>query len=143
MLAVPTADEPRGTALAVNEHGLLLIHDDAGTWLIRGSADGLTHFAGDRLLWLLPLLERSAADISAALPHTPLADSPLPALVRFALTVPGEYWPAKALRWLESGWPIGALLDVLAAMKDNSHLSQPLRHRALRLWLAAIRTSEG
>ncbi|GAA1843621.1 hypothetical protein GCM10009687_06510 [Asanoa iriomotensis] len=48
--------------------------------------------------------------------------------------------PALALDRLESGWPIRDLLDVLADMKDSRALSQPLRHRALRLWRAATRT---
>jgi hypothetical protein len=89
-------------------------------------------------VWLLPLLERSPADVSAALPQVSLADTPLPALVRFALTASGEHWPAVALGWLESGWPIDNLLDVLAEMKDARELSQPLRHRALRLWREAV-----
>jgi hypothetical protein len=100
----------------------------------------LIYAAGDRLVWLLPLLERSPTDVSAALPHVPLTDTPLPALVRFALTRLGEYWPALALGWLESGWPIRDLLDVLAEMKDSHILSQPLRHRALGLWRAAVHT---
>jgi hypothetical protein len=70
----------------------------------------------------LPLLEHSPADVSAMLPHMPLADTPLPALVRFALTAWGEYRPALALGWLESGWPIKDLPDVLAELKDSREL---------------------
>jgi len=120
--------------LAINDRGLLLVQDSIGAWLIRGSVDGLIYAAGDRLRWLLPLLERSPADVSAALPQASVADTPLPALVRFALTASGEYWPGLALGWLESGWPIGDVLDVLAEMKHARGISQPLRHRALRLW---------
>lgn len=132
-------DRPR-LALEINNDGLLLVQDGVDTWLIQGSADGLVYPAGDRLVWLLPLLERTPTDVRAALSHVPLADTPLPALVRFALTAWGEHWPALALDWLESGWPIGDVLDVLAEMKDSRALSQPLRHRALRLWRAATQT---
>ncbi|WP_405425908.1 hypothetical protein [Micromonospora sp. NBC_00617] len=131
------AEESPRSVLAINDCGLLLIQGGVGTWLVQGSADGLVYAAGERLVWLLPLLERSPADIIAALPHMPLADTPLPALVRFALTAWGEHWPALALGWLESGWPIRDLVDVLADMKDSPALSQPLRCRALGLWQAA------
>lgn len=123
--------------LAINDRGLLLVQDSLGTWLIQGSADGSIYAAGDRLVWLLPLLERTPTDVRAALSQVPLTDTPLPALVRFGLTAWGERWPALALGWLESGWPIRDLLDVLADMKDSPALSQPLRHRALRLWHTA------
>ena len=136
------ADEIPCSVLAINDRSLLLVQDSAGTWLIRDSADGSSYTAGHRLVWLLPLLERSPADVSAALPQVPLTDTPLPALVRFALTSYGEYWPALALGWLESGWPIGDLFDVLGEIKDDPHLPQPLRHRALRLWLAAAHRRE-
>lgn len=98
----------------------------------------MVYAAGDRLAWLLPLLEHSPADISAMLPHVPLADTPLPALMRFTLTAWGEYWPALALGWLESGWPTQDLLDVLAEMKDSHELSQPLRRRVVYLRRAAV-----
>ncbi|GAB3835879.1 hypothetical protein [Dactylosporangium cerinum] len=123
--------------LAINDCGPFLVQDSVGTWLIQGAADGSSYAAGDRLVWLLPLLERTPTDVRAALPHVSLDDTPLPALVRFALTAWGEHWPALALDWLESGWPIRDSLDVLADMKDSHALSQLLRHRALRLWRAA------
>ncbi len=106
--------------LAINDRGLLLVQDRDGAWLIQGSADGLVYVAEERLMWLLPLLERSWTDLAAAVPHTPLADAPIPALARFPLTAWGEYWPALALGWLESGWPTQGLLDVLSDMKDSS-----------------------
>ncbi|WP_433353323.1 hypothetical protein ACQPYV_22710 [Micromonospora saelicesensis] len=118
-------------------NGLLLVRDGVGPWLIQGAADGLVCPAGDRLVWLLPLLESTPSDVSAALPDVPVADTPLPALVRFALTAWGEHWPTLALDWLNAGWPIRDLLDVLDDMKDSRELSQPLRYRALRLWRAS------
>ncbi len=132
-------DRPRVT-LEINNDGLLLVQDAVGTWLIQGAADGLVHPAGDRLVWLLPLLERIPTDVRAALSHVPLTDTPLPALVRFALSAWGEHWPTLALDWLDSGWPIRDLLDVLADMKDSCALSQPLRYRAHRLWRASAHT---
>ena len=77
----PTRRVPR-SALAINDRGLLLVQHGAGTWLIPGSADGLVYAGGDRLAWLLALLEQSPADIGAMLPH-------LPAFGRHAATHPG------------------------------------------------------
>ncbi len=133
------ADESLRLVLAINDRGLHLVQDRAGTWLIQGAADGLVYAAEDRLVWLLPLLERSWTDLSAALPQIPLSETPIPAVVRFGLTAWGEHWPALALQWIESGWPSRDVLDVLADMKDSRILSHPLRHRALRLWSVASR----
>jgi hypothetical protein len=108
--------------------------------LIQGSTDGPIYAAEDRLEWLLPLLERTPIEVATALPHVPLDHTPLPALVRFALTAWGEYWPALALGWLEAGWPPRDVLDVLADMKESQAIPQPLRHRALRLWHRATHT---
>jgi hypothetical protein len=113
---------------------LVLARNSAGDWLIHGAAGGLVYAAADRLVWLLPLLERRPAYVVAALaPAGSTDETPLPALVRFALTAWGDSWPALALTWLESGWPSDGLLDVLADMRNSRGLSQPLRHRALRL----------
>lgn len=128
-------DRPHLTLKVSN--GLLLVRDGAGTWLIQGAADGLVYPAVDRLVWLLPLLERIPIEVRAAFSDVPVADTPLPALVRFALTAWGEHWPNLALDWLDAGWPTRDLLDVLADMKDSRELSQPLRYRALRLWRAS------
>ncbi|WP_430497789.1 hypothetical protein ACQRWP_23600 [Micromonospora trifolii] len=140
MLDMGVAAKSLRAVLAINDSGLLLAQDDVGTWWIQGSADGLIYTAGDRLAWLLPLLERTPTDVRVALSGLPLVDTPLPALVRFALRAWGEHWPELALDWLESGWPIQDLLDVLADMKDSSTLSLPRRRRALRLWRAATQT---
>ncbi|MEV1071569.1 hypothetical protein [Micromonospora parva] len=85
-------------------NGLLLVRDGDGSWLIRGAADGLVHPAGERLVWLLPLLERTPSDVRAELSDVPLADTPLPELVRFALTAWGKHWPALARDWLDVDW---------------------------------------
>jgi hypothetical protein len=52
----PADGRPR---ISINEHGVVLVKNGVGEWLIRGAADGLVHAAADRLAWLLPLLERS------------------------------------------------------------------------------------
>jgi hypothetical protein len=134
------ADEGFRSSIAVNDQGLTLVQDSAGGWEIRGAADGTTYAAGDRLVWLLPLLERTPADVMSALSPASQAETPLTALVRFALTAPTEYWTGQAMGWLESGWPAAAVVDALAEIKDSPGRSQPLRHRALRLWrVAALR----
>ncbi len=122
---------------SINERGLALARNGAGEWLVHAAADGSVHAAADRPVWPLPLLERSPADVVAALSSAgPKDETPLPALLRLALTAWGDYWPALALTWLESGWPSDGLLDVLADMRNSPGLPQPLRHRAMRLWRA-------
>ncbi|MEU8419393.1 hypothetical protein AB0C15_00765 [Micromonospora sp. NPDC048835] len=130
------ADDRLHLRVRIN-NGLLLVRDGVGTWLIHGAADGLVYPARARLVWLLPLLERTPSDVSAELSAVPIANTPLPALVRFALTAWGSYWPTLALDWLDAGWPTRDLRDVLADLKDSRELSQPLRDRALRLWHAS------
>ncbi|WP_433652060.1 hypothetical protein ACQP2C_06175 [Micromonospora zamorensis] len=85
----------------------------------------------------MPLLERTPSDVSAELADVSIADRPLSALVRFALTAWESTGPTLALDWLDAGWPTRDLRDVLADMKDSRELSQPLRDRALRLWSAS------
>jgi hypothetical protein len=121
--------------LAINDHGLLLGLDDTGTWVVWSPNHPPTP-AHDRLVWLLPLLERHPDDMAATL-NEHVSPSLLPDLLRYALTAHGRHWPGRAMGWLEAGWPTTDVLDVLATMKDNPKLAQPLRHRALRLWNAA------
>jgi hypothetical protein len=82
---------------------------------------------------LLPLLERPPGEVVAAVVQAQVLESPLPAMVRFALTSSSNYWRALALVWLEQGFPSIDVLDVLAELKDLRTLPHPLRHRALRL----------
>nr|BFE59494.1 hypothetical protein GCM10020063_040200 [Dactylosporangium thailandense] len=77
--------------------------------------------AADHLAWLLPLLERRPADVVATLSSaSPTSETLLLALLRFALTSWGRYWPGLVLTWLESGWPSSGLLGVLAEMRSRS-----------------------
>lgn len=130
-----TDPPPPEPVLAINDHSLLLGLDDTGTWVVWSPNHPPTS-AHDRLVWLLPLVERHPNDIAATL-NGHASPSPLPDLVRYALTTHGSHWAGRALGWLEAGWPTTGVLDVLATMKDNPKLAQPLRHRALRLWNAA------
>lgn len=132
--------EDIGSPIIAVGNGLSLIPDGAGMWLVR-KPDGAVWAVEDRLACLLPLLERRPAEVTAAFGQVAVELSPLPALIRFALTSWGHYWPGLALGWLEAGWPVTEVLDVLATMKDSSALPQPLRHRALRLWNAAAATT--
>src|SRR5690606_29686252 len=78
--ALATGPRP---VVAIDDRGLWLGVDDAGTWLV-WSDNHRPGPAVDRLVWLLPLLERAPDDVVATLGVDP-ADTPLPALVRFAL----------------------------------------------------------
>jgi hypothetical protein len=116
-----TDPPPPQPVLAINDHGLLLGLDDTGAWVVWSPIHPSTR-AHDRLVWLLPLLERHPRDVAATL-HRHATPSPLPDLVRFALTAWGSHWPGLALGWLEAGWPTTDVLDVLATMKDNPKLA--------------------
>lgn len=124
----------RRAVLAINDRGLMLGLDGT-TWIVWD--ENVVWPAGDYLVWLLPLFEKRPEEITEALGELPVNQSPLSALVRFGLTSWGTYWPARALGWLEAGWPVAGVLDLLATMKDSTALPQPLRHRALRLWRTA------
>ncbi len=87
---------------------------------------------------LLPILEQPYRQVEAAieeLDQAELQGPPWARLLRFALEWPTEYWPGLALGWLEDGCPAAEeVQDVLRRLKDAPEQSQPLRHRALRLW---------
>ncbi|MGC4747031.1 hypothetical protein ACLQ28_15415 [Micromonospora sp. DT201] len=134
-----SADGRLHLTLRIN-NGLLLVRDGAGNWLIQGAADGLVYPAGDRLAWLLPLLERTPSDVNAELSDVPVADTPLPALVRFALTAWGSYWPTC---WTRANFPSRfatehfasgtsrQLPDGLTKPESRSHLDQRRTYTAL------------
>jgi hypothetical protein len=89
---------------------------------------------------LLPLLEQPYPRVQAIVAAHSSPRQPGPpwrGLLEFALRWPTEYWPGQALSWLEAGHPVDGLLDLLAELKDAPARSQPLRHRALRVWLSA------
>ncbi len=123
--------------IAINNRGLTLGLDRTGAWIIWDQTESVWA-AQDRLLWLLPLLERSPDEVTATIADSRASDqSLLPALLRFALTAWGRYWPGLALDWLEAGFPVTGLTDTLAVLKDSPSRPQPIQHRALRLWRAA------
>jgi hypothetical protein len=137
MLVVEPPPESRAV-LAINDHGLVLERSGVGAWLIRGSADGLVHPASERLVWLLPVLERNADEVLSAAPVVRADRSVLTALVCFALTAWSDYWRSLALDWLEAGWPLDITTrEALARAKDSPKFSQTTRHRASALWRSA------
>jgi hypothetical protein len=137
MLGVDPRDEPRAV-LVINDDGLVLDRNGVGPWLLRGSADGLVYPAGERLVWLLPVLERSADDVLSSSSELRADRSVLTSLVCFALTVWSDYWRSLALDWLEAGWPLDTTTnDALATAKDSPQFSQTTRHRAAALWRSA------
>jgi hypothetical protein len=113
---------------------LELFLSDGGRWTLRGSADGEVYTAGDRLIWLFPLLERPYTDVEHAIPLISTADSPLPKMVRVALTSWSSYWARLAVGWLDAGFPAVHCVDALAALMDTPTAPQALRHSARRLW---------
>lgn len=126
------------TVLVINDSGLVLDRNGVGAWLIRGSADGLAYPADERLVWLLPVLERSAEDLLSASPELRSDRSVLTALVCFALTAWSDYWRLLALDWLEAGWPVDdTTRDALATLNNSPKFSQTTRHPALALWRSA------
>jgi len=78
----------------------------------------------------LPDLEDSF-DAGAARQYDPQS------LVRFALSLPTDYWPGLALRWLDEGVPTSGLTDDLAVFETQGHRPQAQRHAARRLRRAA------
>lgn len=129
-------DGRRRPVILVNTQGLALGLDPAGTWIIWGPTNPARP-AHERLLWLLPLLERPPDEVTGAVTVAG-ADEPLiPALLRFALGSWSSYWAGLALGWLEAGFPMADLTDALARLKDSPTQPQPVRHRALGLWRKA------
>jgi hypothetical protein len=94
--------------------------------------------AGERLMWVLPVLEHSADDVLSESPELRADRSVLSALVCFALTAWSDYWRSLALDWLEAGWPLDtATSESLATATDSPQFSQTTRHRAAALWHSA------
>ena len=131
-------DNDRQPVIAVNDQGLTLGLDSSGTWIIWDRTDTVWA-AQDRLLWLLPLLERPSDAVVATITAAG-AESFLPALLRFALESWSRYWAGLALGWLEAGFPATDVVTSLASLKDSPDKPQPIRHRALRLWRKATAT---
>jgi hypothetical protein len=92
---------------------------------------------------LLPLLEHSLQDVERQLQAVPVAvglrpeciDSiSLERLVLLALGSWGEYWPALAMSWLDSGFPVSReIAQTLQSMSKKKGLAQQVRQRAFAL----------
>jgi hypothetical protein len=120
-------------AIAVNNRELMLGQDRSGRWVIWKPGDTVRP-AEEYLLWLLPLLEKSPAEVEEAVTPGGIRGGLLSALVRFALSSGSNYWAGLALGWIEAGFPVADVLDELLATRDSVARPQPIRHRALRLW---------
>jgi hypothetical protein len=131
----------RRSIVVVNDRGLTLGLDEDDRWIVWGGADGLEHAASERLVWLLPLLERPYSEIQRAVAGDGRGEWLLPVLVRRALSWPTPYWPSRAIGWLETGFPIAGCTDELAAIETNRTLPQALRDRARHL-ARAVRDRE-
>ena len=129
-------EDPR-PVMVVNDHGLTLGVDSAGTWLIWDQHHAASP-ARDRLLWLLPLLERPPDVVVPGIAALDAGGELMSALVRSALGSASQYWTSMALRWLEAGYPVGEFANILAVLKDSPLQTQPVRHRALTLWRKAV-----
>jgi hypothetical protein len=128
--------------IAVNDRGLTLGVDADGAWVIWNEDDtprpgDTVWLAHDRLMWLLPLLQKPQQVVIEAVTAVKAESALLPAVLRFALESWSDYWAGLALGWLEAGYPSTGLLDALHALKDSARQPQPVRHRALRLWRTA------
>ena len=123
--------------MVVNDHGLTLGVDSAGNWLIWDRHHAASPVR-DRLLWLLPLLERAPDAVVPGIAAIEAGGELMSALLRSALGSTSQYWTSMALRWLEAGYPVGEFANILAALKDSPLQTQPVRHRALRLWRKAV-----
>lgn len=96
--------------------------------------------ADQGITWLLPALEKPYADVHDTLAQGALTSEGAPLwdeVVRCALLEGGEHWANCGLSWLEEGYPVADVVDSLRRLKDAPGRSQPLRHRALRLWKAS------
>ena len=128
--------------ITVNDRGLTLGVDADGAWVIWNEDDTArpahtVWLAHDRLMWLLPLLQKPQQVVIEAVIAAKADGELLPSVLRFALESWSEYWAGLALGWLEAGYPSTRLLDALHALKDSPRQPQPVRHRALHLWRAA------
>jgi hypothetical protein len=132
MVGAAVDDHP---VIPINDRGLTLTVDAGAGWVV-SAPDGRRWPARENLVALLPLLERHFGDIERILADCDgFAAPPWDELLRLALLESSDYWAALALGWLESGYPPARLRETLRLLKDECARPQPVRHRALRLWL--------
>jgi hypothetical protein len=119
-----SSNEDLQPVIVVNDRGLTLSLDPDGEWLVWNHQHSAQP-AQDRLLWLLPLLERPPEVMVPAVAAVETGEELLSALLRFALASASQYWAGLALGWLEAGYPVGQFADFLAALKDSPIQPQP------------------
>lgn len=125
--------------LAIDDRALILGIAPDGSWVV-GDGSSPARPAAECLAAMLPLLEQPYRAVEAAVAARMLPQHigpPWRELLELALGWPTDCWPGLALGWLEDGHPVAGLREVLAGLKDAPGRSQPLRHRALRLWSLA------
>lgn len=120
---------------------------EGSNWTLKCGAQFFDVFAlknRTTLSWL-PLLEQEYADFQASLvaglSHVEPEESaqrreafPVQDLILFGLASGSGYWIGLALQWIGKVeiWP--ALRPVLRSLSLDASLSQPIRHRAKRLY---------
>jgi hypothetical protein len=120
----------------IGDHGLVLAIGPDKSWQVIDGDQVRGPAAGRGLMMLLPLLERTCDQVGTEVADQVPDGFPAPLwdeLLEFALHWPTEYWPGLALAWVEGGYPVDRVRDVVAVFADDERRSQPLRHRALRL----------
>ncbi|GAA5151976.1 MULTISPECIES: hypothetical protein [Amycolatopsis] len=119
--------------LAIGRHGLALGLDDDGQWSLCETPAAI-HPVSDKLVAMLPVLEQSYTEVMR-LTNTPGTRSapPWDEVLRLALEWPTDYWPDRALDWLEAGYSVHKLAGALKRISESSARSQQTRHRARRL----------
>ncbi|SDZ35009.1 hypothetical protein SAMN05444365_1115 [Micromonospora pattaloongensis] len=126
------ADDNRAV-IAIGKHGLTLGVDPDGHWIVSAN-DGRHWRPAENPVSLLPLLERRHEDVTTLGIDQAFDPPPWDDLVRFAMSSWSDYWAGLALGWLEDGYPAAPFRDTLQSLKSAPQRTQPIRHRALRLW---------
>jgi hypothetical protein len=108
--------------LNIGKHGLMLGLDRDGLWVVGRDAASARPM-GETLMPLLSVLEQSYPEVDRLSSGHAMAPAPCwDELLHLALTGSGDYWPERALDWLEGGYPINGLLDAVGQLKDAQGL---------------------
>jgi len=77
---------------------------------------------------LMPLLERPMADVKEELGGLAGVERMLEAAFETS-----PYWTARAIAWLEAGFPAGAYREALEQAAEDKYVAQGARHAAKRI----------
>ncbi|GHF00499.1 hypothetical protein GCM10017786_36690 [Amycolatopsis deserti] len=114
----------------VGDHGLVLGLAGDGRWVLGRAAEDsrpLEQYPRE----LLPVLEQRYSDVARLTAGAP-TPPPWDRLLRLALEWGGQFWPERALDWLDDGYPTAGLIDLLEHLA-KAGATQRIRHRARRL----------